>query len=154
MQTMSRYNWVEWKRRKREPLNEAPNELALKISWKIYLRGRKTRLQAQIWWPFAIKKSVLIIMCDMPWYRKNDMSWHQGEMFYGSIYATHTNYKTCYIYGTKYFCTAPIKYLKLCSTFSLPYSKSWHPYCNEYIIVSNPTQSNSPFYKIGFHLSK
>jgi hypothetical protein len=35
MQTMLHYNWVEWKRKKAEPLNEAPNEPAWKISWKI-----------------------------------------------------------------------------------------------------------------------
>jgi hypothetical protein len=75
-------------------------------------------------------------------------------MLYGSIYATCKNYKIWYIYGTQDFCIGHIKYPKLCSTFFQLYSKNLHPYCNEYIIISNLTQSNLPFYKIGFHLSK
>ncbi len=55
---------------------------------------------------------------------ENDMSWHYGEMFYESIYATCENYKICYIHGTQDFCIAHIKYMKLCSPFSQPYSKS------------------------------
>jgi hypothetical protein len=100
------------------------------------------------------KKTFLIIMCDMTWYKKKWRVIARGETLYGSVYVTCKNYKICFIYGAQDFCTGHIKYLKLCSTFSQAYSKRWHPYYNEYMIVSNPTQSNLPIYKIRFHLPK
>ncbi len=71
-----------------------------------------------------------------------------GKRHMGSVYGTCKNYKICFIYGAQDFCTGHIKYLKLCSSFSKALSKKWHPYYNEYRIVSNPPQSNLPFHRI------
>jgi len=40
------------------------------------------------------------------------------KRYTGSVYGTCKNHKICFIYGAQDFCTAQIKYLNLCSTFS------------------------------------
>ncbi len=64
-----------------------------------------------------------------------------GKRYTGSVLKTCKNYKICFVYGAQDFCTGQIKHLKLCSTF-------FPSVINEYMIVSNPPQSNLPFHKI------
>jgi hypothetical protein len=82
-------------------------------------------------------------MCDMAWYKKMTCDSTMGKCYMDQSMQHVKIIKMWYIYGTQAFCTSYIKYPKPCSTFSQLYSKSLHPYCNEYIIVSNPTQSNN-----------